>query len=189
MTAERQAWERMEGESVKAFSVFTSYLHMLDGERSYRNLAKMYNKSNSYVTQLSRWASKFEWQARLAAWLENQTKNIDEIRTDAQAEIIAAEFADYHDLRAQWLEQSKYIHPVERKTSTGKHGEVVILATDAYGFKAHIEARKRISEGLRLAAEMPSKIERNEETGKGGKDIIDYEAIVRALKERDSNSD
>jgi len=75
LTAERQAWERREGETAKAFGMFTAYLNMKPAERSYRNLAKMYNKNGTYVTQISRWASKWEWQARLLAWTEWQAAN------------------------------------------------------------------------------------------------------------------
>ena len=58
-------WERLPGESAKAYEAFCKYRDMPPGERSLREVAQRLGKSE---TLISRWSSKYRWVARVQAW-------------------------------------------------------------------------------------------------------------------------
>lgn len=57
-------WERIEGESVKAYEAFTVYLNM-GAERSLIAVARQLSKSK---TLMARWSSTYGWVERVAAY-------------------------------------------------------------------------------------------------------------------------
>lgn len=58
-------WERLPGESAKAYEAFCKYRDMPPGERSLREVARRLGKSE---TLISRWSSQYRWVARVQAW-------------------------------------------------------------------------------------------------------------------------
>ncbi len=61
-----ELWERMPGESTKAYSVFCQYRD-LGPERSLEKLRQKLAKSRSRAT-LTRWSSKYNWVERARAY-------------------------------------------------------------------------------------------------------------------------
>lgn len=58
-------WERIAGESAKAYAAFELYLKQLAGHRSIRIVAQDAGKDPA---QIARWSSKWGWVDRVAAW-------------------------------------------------------------------------------------------------------------------------
>jgi len=58
-------WERLPGESAKAYEAFCKYRDMPPGERSLREVARRLGKSE---TLISRWSSRYRWVERVQAW-------------------------------------------------------------------------------------------------------------------------
>ena len=84
---DRQPWERMPKESAKAFAAFNAYLNMNPAERSYRSLAKTYDKSVAYRNVIGGWGSKWQWQARVKAWEAHQQQLNDLEFEKARAQV------------------------------------------------------------------------------------------------------
>jgi hypothetical protein len=168
-------WDKRETESDKAYAAFLLYRDLGRG-RSLAKASSTLDKPTSKLRQFGTWSAQHGWVERVAAWdaaeQAKDEKALDDLRQLKRVEIVNAELEDYERLRAQWLEQSQYVRPVDVQTQLEDGRQVNILKVTPYEFRAHIESRKKISEGLRLFAELPSKIERNEQTGEGGGAII-----------------
>lgn len=165
-------WERQPGETSKSYHAFTLYRDLGRGVRTLEKAVKSHKKHTKHTLRtFAGWSSSQNWVKRCEAWDKyedsKREKSLDELRD----ELIKAEKDDYELLRKQWLEQSAQVRAVDVKTVTEDGTKVLIIKVTPYEFKAHIEARKRISEGLRLVAELPSSIERKEVGGLDGKDI------------------
>lgn len=57
-------WERQQGEGVKAFEAFNTYM-LMGTERS---LTKVANELNKSTAMMARWSSQWNWVKRAAAW-------------------------------------------------------------------------------------------------------------------------
>src|SRR5271156_6069080 len=57
------AWDRLQGESISAFSLFSQYRLLPSGQRSFAKLA-------SSLQLAAKYSRKFAWIARCAAWDE-----------------------------------------------------------------------------------------------------------------------
>ena len=56
-------WERQEGETEKAYSAFKIYLQMPE-----RSVQKVSDFTGKYPTLIRRWANKYDWKNRAAAY-------------------------------------------------------------------------------------------------------------------------
>jgi hypothetical protein len=65
-----QPWERLHGESAKAFEAFVRYRDM-GPERSLAKVARELGKS---TTIIERWSARDSWVQRVAAWEEEQDR-------------------------------------------------------------------------------------------------------------------
>lgn len=187
-------WERQPSESAKQFRAFSDYLNLGEG-RSVSSLLEVYHGQSEGETRrkppstnrgtLETWSAKHQWVSRAEAYdlamtnAENEAHR--QARLSQQTDIIEAEFQDYHSLREQWLEQAQYIVPVEQTVKMVNGKEVTVLRTRPYDFKAHIESRKKISEGLRLAAEMPGQIGRVEQTARDGDNL--FSDLIKSIQQ------
>ena len=180
-----EVWEQREGESNKQYRAFCDYLAMGEG----RSLAKLHDEyerlrnGNTTVKTpiktlrgLEQWSSDYGWVKRVKAYdaymVAQERAAREAARLQSQADIVEAEYQDYHLLRQKWLEIADKTLPVSITQEIQDGDKVVItLRTEPHRLRALVGARKEISAGLRLAAEMPDKIERHEQTGKDGTSI------------------
>ena len=58
-----KVWERQEGETEKAYSAFKIYLEMPE-----RSIPKMYQKGHFSPSSIKKWARKYDWKSRAAAY-------------------------------------------------------------------------------------------------------------------------
>lgn len=76
-------------ENAEQFSCFQQYMKM-SGNRSFTELARLTNHS---VPALSKWAEKFQWERRVAAWQKDQMalawREADKLDRNAHREAIA----------------------------------------------------------------------------------------------------
>src|ERR1700751_3857272 len=68
----RQPWNRMEGESAKAFAAFCQFTE-LGSERSYTKVAEKLKKS---TTIIGRWGKRFNWHHRAADFDEHNAREM-----------------------------------------------------------------------------------------------------------------
>lgn len=85
------SWNKYPDESSLAYKFFVTYLE-LGPSRSMLKVCQMYTKPESYVSQLKRWSSKYNWITRASDYdesigisiLENRRKKIEH----AQAKLL-----------------------------------------------------------------------------------------------------
>jgi hypothetical protein len=68
-TGDRDRWERQPGEGERAFAAFAGYRDEPTGGRSIRRVARSLGKSE---TLIARWSRRWDWQARCAAFDDEQ---------------------------------------------------------------------------------------------------------------------
>jgi hypothetical protein len=64
-------WERLPGETAKAFHAFTVYRDLAPNDRSHPNAARELGK---HVSLCARWSAMFDWVNRAAAWDDEQDR-------------------------------------------------------------------------------------------------------------------
>jgi len=66
----RQPFERLEGETSRAFAAFGIYYSMAPRERSLKAAAEIFYQRNGSpnLSQLKKWSSRWAWVLRSAAW-------------------------------------------------------------------------------------------------------------------------
>jgi hypothetical protein len=95
-------WERLPGESDKAFAAFIAYRDTAEKDRSIPKCVAAYygGESSAKVRQWQRWSSDFRWQERVQAWTDEQ----DRVATAARLREIEAMNAR-HASEARALQQ------------------------------------------------------------------------------------
>ena len=76
MSVERNAWDRLDGETSKGYAAFRQYRDL----GPHRRVERMENVSRITV---ERWSARFDWVARCAAWDDAQAMIEDSERLDA----------------------------------------------------------------------------------------------------------
>ncbi|MDR4483809.1 MAG: hypothetical protein R3B95_11455 [Nitrospirales bacterium] len=76
-------WDRLPGESVKAFAAFKVYRDM-GMERSYRKVAKTLGRNLSWIRD---WGGKYEWTRRVEAWEDHLNRLEVKAQEDAIKEM------------------------------------------------------------------------------------------------------
>jgi hypothetical protein len=71
VTQSPAAFDRLPGESDKAYAAFRAYLRHEPAVRSQQIVALECSK---HVSQVNRWANRWAWRARAAAWDSYQTR-------------------------------------------------------------------------------------------------------------------
>lgn len=84
----RPVWERLPGETPKAYAAFEEYRDMAKMQRSQREVAVRLGK---HYTQVRDWAGKFHWNRRIEAW----DAHAEQLRIATQEQAIV-EMADRH---------------------------------------------------------------------------------------------
>ena len=67
MTTKRQPWDRLEGETPKAYQGFSEYLKLPTNERNQQKVAETIKKQRPTVSE---WSSRYHWVERAAAYDE-----------------------------------------------------------------------------------------------------------------------
>lgn len=109
--AGRLAFEQQPRESAKAFAAFRTYLEM-GPQRGLRNVARKLNKS---LTQIGRWSSKFEWPARVQAYMATVAEQ-ERLAIQVRAVEKAVEWEKMHEgvRREAWQEAEETIEMVRK---------------------------------------------------------------------------
>jgi hypothetical protein len=63
----RPPWERMDGESTRAYAAFTSYRDLPPNSRSLRAAAESSASGRANLRQYERWSGQWEWVSRVEA--------------------------------------------------------------------------------------------------------------------------
>ncbi len=74
---ERQPWERLPGESSRAYGMFTEYRLMGPG-RSLAKLVQKLGKKRGYKSQLEEWSKKYDWVSRCQAYDDHEAREREE---------------------------------------------------------------------------------------------------------------
>lgn len=104
--ADRQAWDRLPGETDKAFEAFRIYLELGTRDRSYTNVAKALGRKS--VRWLKTWGVKYKWGDRVAAWDDH----CHAIRAE---ELEKAHRLDLEEVRGELLELHRKALKVSRQ--------------------------------------------------------------------------
>lgn len=95
--------KRAKGETTKANTALRDYAHMGD-ERSLRALYERYEEASgeapptAQLSTLFTWSARYDWPARVAAWVEIQQAERDARNKERQLQIEREEWADTTDL-------------------------------------------------------------------------------------------
>ncbi|MDP8923250.1 MAG: hypothetical protein M3O34_10305 [Chloroflexota bacterium] len=116
MTAEGRPWERRPDESAEAFAAFCAYRDLPPAERSVTNAWRRYRGGETAGRngQWERYAARFDWSRRAAAWDDerdrtSRTAELDAIRDMRERHAKAAMFLQGKGLKV--LSGAKYISP------------------------------------------------------------------------------
>lgn len=82
MSDERQPWERIEGETDRAYAVFECYRDLGPANRSlletarrmYPSVAEKSTERQRCPNSVNKWSKAFEWQKRAQAWDDDKRK-------------------------------------------------------------------------------------------------------------------
>jgi len=83
----KKPWEQWPDETDLSYSYFISYLEIGPG-RSLPKVCQKYTKKDSYISQLKKWSSKYDWVERASAYdekqllktLKDKEKEVDKVR-------------------------------------------------------------------------------------------------------------
>ena len=85
----KQPWDRITKvkdtdfeESLTAYEAFCTYRDMPTGERSQKGLLKLLGKSPSYIYNIERWSSRFNWVERTKAYYDYLDKQAQQVQED-----------------------------------------------------------------------------------------------------------
>ncbi len=176
--AEKKAWQKVAGETQKAFEAFEIYCQMESG-RSYKRVGMQLQKSS---TLMARWAGQYNWVERAAAF--DDWKNEKRLQTlETKIEKSSAKEVDIwvsrrFDVRHLEFELGKKLVSLatigldtiqdifspsfEKKMVTKRDGKPVTEVTSDVPFINHLEKIARVIEtGLRWqrnSCDMPTEI-------------------------------
>lgn len=178
-----ERWERLAGETDKAYAAFMQYCRMGTG-RSLRKLARKIKGlqdsdegSTNYWRQLGKWSSEYNWPERASAFdahYENLRQKRWERRQRTIRENDYTEAAELRKLARKILGESpKFVKATRKTTEYNPDGSpktvVVTLALDAH---LAINALNTASKLQRQAAGIDDTAKiRHEHTGKDGQPI------------------
>lgn len=114
-------WDRLEGETTKAWNAFQMYLRLGVGERSYRKVADMLGHSSTFTVE--RWASPqaYNWVERAAAYDQQKAlgPRIEVVASQAAVEeILEREGVALSIAEAALMKQLKSIQEKPEQYST-----------------------------------------------------------------------
>ena len=162
-------FEQQPRESAKAFAAFSLYLS-LGPERSLATVAQKLHKS---VTMLGRWSRKFDWPARVQAYMAHLAE-AERLAIQGQALEKAVEWHQKHEAvrREAWREAEETIAMVRQ-------------AREEWQVKGRLPGWEGMARMLELAfklkqfaAGMPSEIKETH-THVTGKVSVEWEAAIR----------
>lgn len=160
------AWDRRDGESVKAYRAFIAYRD-LGAERSLSKVAQQLSKSETII---KRWSSQFDWVARAQAWDDEQQTVADETMLDIfgdnlakeRKELLQAELDDYRTALAEYRRAMAHARVINREhtgvTKDPATGETIKIVTVRLTPNEHIRLmrwRLDIARLGRLALGLP----------------------------------
>jgi len=179
------AWDALAptpGETAKAYAAFLDYVQMGPG-RSLKKLCERYrgqtagevgvkNPPTQRLATLETWSTRFQWQARLAAYETERQQRALAVWEQRQAEVRAADWEAGDALRklaADILAETPQFLKTTRRMVKGEQGqpvrEVITIGLDA---RLILEALGLASKLQRQAAEVAPVAQRHEHTGQGG---------------------
>lgn len=111
---EKPAWERLPGETERAFDAFSRYLHMQPRERSLVAVANQIGLQSE--RQLKKWSVRFAWTDRVAAFDGAKSLVVIGARVNAMASVTegAAE-SELEVFRQQLIEDAQALRLVGRR--------------------------------------------------------------------------
>lgn len=103
-------WERLPGESAKAFEAFRLYRDLPPSERSVREVARRLNKN---LTTIAQWSSKYRWVERAQAWDDEVDRRAREAHLRAVKEMRERHARYAVALQMKALDRLKQMDPDE----------------------------------------------------------------------------
>lgn len=102
-------WDKQDNESAKQYTAFCDYRDMGTG-RSLRLLVDQYVTQTTHkpparaLKTIMGWSSQYNWQVRVSAWDNEQTKLRTEAHETARTRLIEDELRDYRLQLEKWVE-------------------------------------------------------------------------------------
>lgn len=148
IAADRDAWDKQPGESTKAYAAFVAYRD-LGSERSHARVAGAISRARS---QISGWASTWQWSHRVDAWEQQEEQRRREITRDARDRM-----TERHATQASAAQQAamgpviKFLERLRDKPQELDDAEtkdLADLALKSLRSLGHLQAAERIARGL-----------------------------------------
>lgn len=151
-------WDRLNGESDKAFAAFCVYRD-LGAERSAEKVQLKLSKSTGYLRQLYKWSSLHNWVDRVSAWDDFKDKEVQAALIVNEQTVINNELSDYEFWRKVVDKRKKIIDDANYKGEGFEMFNLLELMT-----KSHNLGRR--------ALKMPEKYtESKQDITSGGKEL------------------
>ena len=169
----KQPWDRITKvkdtdfeESLTAYEAFCVYRDMPTGERSQKGLLKLLGKSPSYIYNIERWSSRFNWVERTKAYYDYLDKQAQQVQEDKLVRRrLEQKEAEYKSAQALHRVGHKVLVEVESKEAISKVDETLYKPTELItAAKAALEQHKKLGRSALGMAEETTRLETEDTT-------------------------
>lgn len=172
-------WARRKGESKEAYAAFEIYYTLEPDERSLEAVSRKCGKS---VSLLARWSALKKWVSRAADYdahmtnirqkeREKQAAKWEKRREELRFRQVVCELGDARRMRKKAIDILEKL-PLQVEVAPKKDEEsFVIMPASSAEYRAANDLLKTAREFVRGALEMPTRLDRQELTGKDGEAV------------------
>lgn len=193
MTDQTRPWDKRPDETDKAFKAFTDYLDF-GPDRSLEKVRQKYNKNTSYIRQLGKWSSAYNWVERASAYDAHQRAEIEQVQADLRKQLLEEELKDGQLLLGKWRELLSEAELLTERLETDKNGPSrIYVEVNIPGYIGLAKLRREIGDQMRRAIGLPEKITQSQHTGENGGPVElngtqtlkvdDMDAVFRAMRD------
>jgi hypothetical protein len=168
MTDQSRPWDKRPDETDKAYKALTDYIDF-GPDRSLEKIRQKNNKNTSYIRQLAKWSSAYNWVERASAYDVAQRAEVEQAQSEIRKKLLEDELSDGQLLLAKWRELLSKADLETERLETEKNGiSKIYVEVNIPGYIGLAKLRHAIGDQMRRAIGLPEKITQSQHTGENG---------------------